>query len=124
METIVLRNDLRQTLEIKAKEKNKSTNDIINEAIEHYLEQQQQAKLENEISAYEKLYPELHQKYFAEWVATNNQKLVDHDKDQATLCQRIRANYGSIPILIRQVTHQVQNDIWIRTPSNGKQDLV
>ena len=120
METIVLRDDLRQTLEIKAKEKNKSINDIVNEAIEHYLEQQQQAKLENEIAAYEKLYPELHQTYFTEWVAINNQKLVDHDKDRAALCQRIRAKYGSMPVLIRQVTHQVHNDIWLRTPSTGR----
>jgi hypothetical protein len=120
MDTIALRADLRETLERDAEQEDKSVNEIVNEAVERYLHERQLAKLEAEILAYEKLYLELRQKYLGQWVAVHQQKLVDHDDDRAALYRRVRATYRRTAVLIRQVTEQPDNEIWIRTPSTGK----
>ncbi len=39
-------------------------------------------------------------KYEGEYVAIHDQTLVDHDKNEATLYQRIRAKYGRTPVLV------------------------
>jgi hypothetical protein len=120
MDTIALRADLRETLEKDAKQETRSVNDLVNEAVERYLHERQLAKLDVEIAAYERMYPELRQKYLGQWVAVHEQKLIDHDDDRAVLYGRVRATYRRTAVLIRQVTEQPDNEIWIRTPSTGK----
>ncbi len=120
MEAIILRTDLRETLEQDTRQEARGINDMVNEAVEHYLRERQRAKLDVEILAYESMHPELRQKYLGQWVAVHNQKLVDHDSERAALYRRVRAKYGRISVLIRQVTDQASEDIWIRTPSDGK----
>src|SRR3990170_3081704 len=39
-------------------------------------------------------------KYEGEFIAVHDQKLVDHDKDEAALYKRIRAKYGKTPVLV------------------------
>ncbi|MDM8519299.1 hypothetical protein QUF64_04575 [Anaerolineales bacterium HSG6] len=46
--------------------------DLVHEAIEQYLHKWQLAQ---EISAYERLYPELREKHLGQWVALHNQQL-------------------------------------------------
>lgn len=120
MGDIVLRSDLHETLEKDAEREARSVNEIVNEVIERYLHERQLAQLDAEIAAFEKLHPELRQKHLGEWVAVHEQKLVDHDSDRAALYKRVRAAYGRTAVLIRQVTEQPDNEIWIRTPSTGK----
>lgn len=107
-------------LEQDAVQEARSVSEIVNEAVERYLHERQLAQLDAEIAAFEKLHPELRQKYLGEWVAVHEQKLVDHDNDRAALYKRVRAAYGRTAVLIRQVTEQPDNEIWIRTPSTGK----
>ncbi|MFP4395395.1 MAG: hypothetical protein ACLFTI_09045 [Anaerolineales bacterium] len=59
MNTIVLRSDLYRVLEQNAQEEARSVGEIVNEAVEHYLREQQRAKLNREIHAYEALHAEL-----------------------------------------------------------------
>jgi hypothetical protein len=120
MDAIALRDDLRETLERDAEQEAKSISEIVNEAVERYLHERQLAKLDAEVATYERMYPELHQKYLRQWVAVHEQRLVDHDGDRAALYRRVRATYGRTAVLIRQVTDQPDNEIWIRTPSTGK----
>ena len=120
METIVLRADLRETLEKDAEREAKSVNDIVNEAVERYLRERQLAKLDVEIEAYERMHAELKQKYFGQWVAVREQRLVDHDEERAALYHRVRAKYGWATVLIRRVGEQPVEELWIRTPSTGK----
>jgi len=120
MEAIALRTDLRETLEKDAEQEARSINEIVNEAVEHYVRQRQLAKLDAEIAAYERLHPELRQKYWGQWVAVHEQKLVDHDSDRTALYRRVRAHYGRTAVLIRQVTEQPSGEIWVRTPDTGK----
>lgn len=120
MDEIALRTDLLETLERNAVQEARSVNEIVNEAVERYLHERQIAKLDAEIAAYERLHPDLRQKYLGQWVAVHEQRLVDHDSDRATLYKRVRATYGRTAVLIRQVTELPDNEIWIRTPSSGK----
>jgi hypothetical protein len=120
MDAIALRADVRETLEKDSEQETRSVNDLVNEAVERYVHERQLAKLDVEIAAYERMHPELRQKYLGQWVAVHEQKLVDHDNDRAALYKRVRAAYGRTAVLIRQVTEQPDNEIWIRTPSTGK----
>ena len=120
MESIMLRPDLLESLEQSAKQKAQSVNELVNKAVERYLSEEQAAKLDQEIAAYEAMHADLKQKYFRRWVAVHEQKLVDYDSDRAALYRRVRAKYGKITVLIRQVSDQPNEDLWIRTPSTGK----
>ena len=120
MDTLTLREDLRETLSRDAREEARSINDIVNDAIEHYLRERQRAKLDKEIIAYEAAHVELRQKYLGQWVAIHNQKLVDHDSNGPALYRRIRAKYGQTSVLIRRVSEQPREEIWLRTPSTGR----
>jgi len=120
MENIVLRPDLRAALEQDIESGTKSISEIVNEAVEHYLRERQRAKLDSEIAAYEAMHSELVQKYFGQWVAIHEQKLIDRDRDRQALYRRIRAKYGKMSILLRQVMATPVEEIWIRTPSTGK----
>ena len=37
-----------------------------------------------------------------------------------TLYRRVRAKYGQIAVLLRQVKEQPYEEIWLRTPSTSK----
>jgi hypothetical protein len=119
-DTLMLLTDLREILERDAEQEARSISDIVNEAVERYLRERQRAKLDQEIAAYESMHAELWQKYPTQWVAIHKQKLVDHDSDRQALYRRVRARYGRTSVLIREVTDQSQEEIWLRTPSTGR----
>lgn len=119
MEPIVLRPNSRKTLEEQAQQAAKTVNELVNEAVEQYLLPQQRQKLDREIAAYERLHPELRQTHLGQWVAIHQQQLVDADTDQAALYRRIRTKYGRTSVLIRQVTAQAIEEVWLRTSGTG-----
>lgn len=119
-EPIVLKPELRDFLETSAQQEDKSVNEVINEALEYYFRAKQEEKLSKEIEAFEAMHRELWEKLPYQWVAIHNQTLVDHDTDDVALFRRIRARYGRVSILLRQVRETPNPEIWIRTPSTGK----
>lgn len=119
-ETITLRPDLRESLARNAQEAARTLNDLVNEAVESYLEVRQNEILDREVAAYVRLQPGLWRTMPGEWVAIYKQQLVDHDADQMVLYRRIRSTYGATPVLIRQVGENPVEEIWIRTPSMGR----
>ncbi len=120
METIELRSDLREMLERDAERESRSVNEVVNRAVELYLREQQRKKLAREIEAYEAMHSQLKADYLGQYVAIHEQKLVDHDRELAPLYRRIRARYGKISVLMRQVKEQPVEEIWMRTFSTGK----
>lgn len=120
MEKIILRPDLRKALEQDAAQETKSVNELVNNAVEHYLRERQRAKLDQEIAAYETMHPMLIKDHFGDWVAIHNQQLVDADKDKLALYRRIRSKYEKTSVLIRQVAESPIEEVWLRTPSTGK----
>ena len=120
METIELRPDLREALEQDAERESRSVNDIVNDAVEQYLYEQSKTKILWEIEAYHRMHPELKQKYFHQWVAVHDQKLIDHDEDRTILHRRVHEKYGDISILIREVMEQPEVELRFRTRGRGK----
>ncbi|MDM8526702.1 hypothetical protein QUF58_00705 [Anaerolineales bacterium HSG24] len=80
-----------------------SVEEIINQALSRYLDYLSDRKLDTEISAYEKLHPQLKQKYLGHYVAIHQGQLIDTDTDCGNLFLRVEKKYGDVTILIRQV---------------------
>ncbi len=120
MDTIVLRPELRETLEKHAQRESRDLNDLVNEAVSRYMREQQRRKIDREIAAYEAMHAKLRQEYLGQWIAVHDQELVDHDADVSALYRRVRARYGRTSVLIRKVTEQPVAEVWLRTPSTGK----
>ena len=120
MDAIVPEPNLRAGLEQDARQDARDVNDLINEAVARYLRERQQAKLDQEIAAYEAMHPQLALDYLGEWVAIHRQELVDHDRDRVALYRRIRSRYGRTSVLIRQVMDDPIEEVWLRTPSTGR----
>jgi hypothetical protein len=120
MSDMVLKENLRETLMQSAARENRSVDDLVNEAVETYLLEQQRSKLDQEILAFERLYGQLMENYYGEWVAIHDGQLVDHDIDGTALYKRIRSRFGTISVLLRRVTEDANEDIWLRTPTTGQ----
>ncbi len=120
METIELKPELRETLEQVAQQQSSTVNALVNHAVEDYLREQQRAKLDREIAAFESIHPALREKHLGEWVAVHQENLIDHDRDLSALYRRVRAQYGKTSVLIRQVALTPTEEVWLRTPSTGK----
>ena len=97
-DTITLRPDLRESLARNAQEAARTLSDLVNEAVESYLEARQNEKLDREVAAYTRLHAELWNTMPGEWVAIHKQQLVDQDTDQLALYRRVRSTYGATPI--------------------------
>ncbi|MFZ2362168.1 MAG: DUF5678 domain-containing protein [Anaerolineae bacterium] len=123
MDTIVLEPNLRAWLEQDAEQDTRSINNLINEAVAQYLRERQQAKLDREIVAYEAMHSQLALDHAGEWVAIHQQELVDHDRDRVALYRRIRSRFGRTSVLIRQVMDNPMEEVWLRTPSTGRNVL-
>ena len=120
MDTIMLEPSLRIWLEQDAAQDVRSVNDLVNEAVAQYLRERQQTKIDREIAAYEAMHAQLARDHLGDWVAIHRQKLVDHDRDRVALYRRIRAQYGRTAVLLRQVTVDPVEEVWVRTPTTGK----
>jgi len=120
MEAMMLKSDLWQLLELEAKEESRTVSDMVHEAIEQYLYERRLAKIDHEIMGYEQLHAELCLNHLGQWVAIHQQKLVDVDSDRAKLYQRVRSQYGQIPVLIRQVAEIANEDLWLRNHNEYK----
>ena len=80
-----------------------SVDEIINQAVERYLDYLSEQQLEAEIQAFEQMYAHLKTRYLGQYVAIHNGALVDTDVDCETLFLRIQKQYGDLTVLIRQV---------------------
>jgi hypothetical protein len=120
-DTIVLRSDLQEVLESAAARESRTLNDVVNEALGWYVQRLQEEKIDREAAAYERLHGSLRDRFSGRWVAIHNQQVVDNDSDHQALYHRVRNIFGRTPVLIRRVTESPIAEIWMRTPSTGKQ---
>ncbi len=78
-------------------------------------------KMQKEVEAYKALHPELIGKYFGQYVAVYQGKLVDHDTDALALLKRIRETYPNEVVLRRKVTTSPDPEISVRRPRISKE---
>ncbi len=122
MDAIVLEPGLRTWLEQDAQQEGRDVDDLINEAVARYLRERQQAKLDREIAAYQAMHEELLREHAGEWVAIHRRTLIDHDTDRVALYRRIRHRFGRTSVLLREVTADPIEEVWVRTPTTGRID--
>ena len=120
--TVTIRSDLTETLQERAQQGDRSLDDLVNEAVEQYLQEQQRRKIDREILAYHRLHPDLWRTMANQWLAVHNGEVVDQDSDRQALYRRIRAKYGRTSVLIRQVKWDAEEEFWLKTPSTGRTD--
>ena len=119
-QTVDLRPDLNRSLVESARLEKKTVGDLINDAVEYFLEWRWREALDRELSAYAAIHGELWRTQRGQWVAVYEGRLVDQDTDEATLVGRVRAQIGEVPVLICQVGPSPVEESWLRTPSTGR----
>lgn len=120
LQTIDLRPDLTALLSSNARRENKSIGDLVNEAIEYYLEARWREALDREAAAYAEMHASLWQTIPGKWIAMYEGRIVDQDDDPRTLHLRVRDRFGETPVLMCQVGPAPEEEIWMRTLSTGR----
>lgn len=119
MRSIVLRDDLLESLEIDADRQRRSVDDLVNDAVAQYLYERQVEQIDAEQAAFELMHTRLKGTHAGKWVAVHAGEVVDSADDQATLHQRVRLAFGQTAVLITQVRDVPVEELRIRTPATG-----
>ena len=101
---ITLEPKLQSKLDQAARRMGKPVEEIADEAIRSHLEELDARALAVEERAYQRLYPELHERYPQQYVAIHTGRVVDADPDFEALFLRVQAKLGDRVVLIRQVS--------------------
>jgi hypothetical protein len=109
MAALKVSDELAKTIQGEAMKRGVSVEEFLQSVILHEKTLAARRKIEKEQDWWLNLPLSERAKYEGEYVAVNNQQLVDHDMDSEALHNRIRAKYGKTPILIM--------------PAKGPQDI-
>jgi hypothetical protein len=111
-----LDSELVTSLEAAVRQQGENVEDVLAELIQQYLRQTRREKIRQETEWYQTAHAELKKIYGDQHIAIHEKQVVDHDQDVTALVQRIRQQYGRIPILITQVYDQPVPEFAIRRP--------
>ena len=100
MAEIVLGEPLASQIRETAEANGIAVEDLIETALRKYRFHAQQAKLDEEALWWRDVSPGPREGYAGEFVAIHQRQVVDHDRDEQVLRQRIRAQYGKQPVLV------------------------
>ena len=109
MSDIVLGEPLASQIRREAEAQGMAVEQLIEAALRRYRFEAQRAKINAEALWWRTAPPDIQAQYAGEFVAVQNQQVVDHDRDEESLRQRIRARYGKTAILL--------------TPADGRREL-
>lgn len=99
-----------------AEEKDKEISELVNEALQRYLWEANERKIEQETEAFRSMHDELKQHFLGEYVAIHQGKLVDHDVDRRALSRRVRREYPNGGVLITPVEDEPERVFLMLTP--------
>ena len=72
--------------------------------------------MQREKDAFIAMHPQLVQTYLGEYVAIHQGKLIDHDKDDVELIERMRAKLPDEVVLITEVLPELERILYLRSP--------
>lgn len=107
----VRRPSLIKRIEHVARETNRDTTQVVEVAVQAYLDQLEQEKIHEETEAFWNMQAELVAKYEGEYVAVHQGQVVDHDSDLFRLEQRVVKHFGESAVLIAPVTEAPRHDL-------------
>ncbi len=98
--------ELIKPLELLAAERGESVGAIVEQLIANFLREQRHHYLLAEMERFQAIHPELREQYEGQFVAMRDGRVLAHDSDGGRLYERMRQQYGDLPILIVEVTEQ------------------
>ncbi|MFZ4657273.1 MAG: DUF5678 domain-containing protein [Caldilineaceae bacterium] len=115
MSQIVIEDNLFAQLQRKARGSGADIEELAHEAIQRYLQEDEQQKMQQEIAAFHDLHQTLLQQFPSQYVAVHGGQVVDHDDEQLALYLRVRQSYPDEIVLIRQVRPEAERSWTMRT---------
>jgi len=94
-----------------AQETNRDTTQIVEAAVQAYLDQLEQEKIHEETEAFWAMQVDLATRYPGEYIAVHQGQVVDHDPDIVRLEQRVAEQLGEVAVLIAPVTDTPRRDL-------------
>lgn len=108
MQTLAIGSELYERVEEAAHEQDASVDDLMTEALHHYLWDLERSKISEETQLYHQNYTELKKKYMGKYIAMRDGQVVDHDQEFIMLRKRIRERFGRKPVMITLVEDTVE----------------
>lgn len=107
----VQRRGLIERIQHLAQESNRDTTQIVEDAVQAYLDQLEREKIHKETEAFWAMQADLVVQYLGEYVALHQGQVVDHDPDIVCLEQRVAEKLGDVAVLIAPVTGEPRRDL-------------
>jgi glutamyl-tRNA reductase len=103
MPTIVVQPELYKRVEEAAQAQHSNPEAILTEAIQHYFWELDRRKISEETRRYRQQHNELKAQYLGQYIAMHDGQVIDHDGDFTVLRQRVRQQFGRMPVMITLV---------------------
>lgn len=116
MTTVALKPDVADQIEKLAQETHSNAEAVVDHALRAYLAQRRHEKIRAEMQTFEHQRDALLAQYRGEYVAMHEGQVIDHDRDLRTLYLRVFARLGHVPVLLKQVTDEAQQELVFRSP--------
>lgn len=81
--------------------------ELAEQAVRQFLRDETGRALQQESTAFRAMHAALTLKYAGDYVAIYDGQVIDHDADQLALVLRIEERYRDAPVLIKQVTTEI-----------------
>lgn len=93
---------------------NRSVEKILETAVQTYLDELERDAIHAETQVFWKLHDDLIKTYPEQYIALYQGQVVAHDKDISRLEERVREQFGSLPVLIAPVRPRPPHDlVWL-----------
>lgn len=108
MSAIDVRHELIKPLQQLADERGETVNNIVEHLIADFLREQRLRYLMDEMERFRSRHGELWPQYRGQFIALRDGEVLDSDADGGQLYNRLRQQYGDLPILIVEVTDEAE----------------
>jgi hypothetical protein len=107
---------LAESLQQTAAEHGQPLETVMNDLAQNYLREERHTQLMAEMDRFRSKHGELLTQFKGEYIGLRNGEVLDHDADGGQLHRSLRQKYGSVPVLIVQVTESPEQDFTLRNP--------
>ena len=103
MPTVVVTPELYRRVEQVSLEQKTSVDEILAQAIRHYLWDTDRRRISEESQFYRQQHADLKTHFLGQYIAMHSGRVVDHDTDLQTLRRRVHERFGRTPVMITLV---------------------
>lgn len=116
MEQIAIPSEMMSQVRRLAFREKRSVEAVVAEAVQEHLEMMAEAKIDQEIAAFERQHAQLVNNYLGQTVAIHEGQVIDIDRDFEALFLRVQSQFPETPILFRPVTTETETILRGRGP--------